>query len=417
VRPQLNGTEQHIAFAAVDRTVSDYLAADEGTSRDDISARHAAAFAAVDALLAKELVDVQEKTATVHTLDDLADLIGFIVAGTVTVSAGLLVLWLNTRALRPLFGLAGTMRRFGRGDIEARATPEGPAELAEMAHRFNEMASSIGRQRKDRQAFIAGIVHDLRTPLSVLRMSSDVATGGSNLTPERLARVLATVARQVTRLERMADDLLDSVTIEAGKVTLRTADVDAREVVTDLVEQYRATSSSRHTIDLAVPDAPVWLSCDRMRIEQVLANLLSNAIKYSPEGGLIRFHLVERGGDVVFTVHDEGVGMNETDAAMAFEPFRRSDVLRSQVPGSGLGLFIVRRLVEAHGGRIDLRTSPGEGSTFEVRIPASAGARVELRGADDEEPHRVLHVPHEEEARAGAPDTPARGGPGRQRHQ
>ncbi len=148
-----------------------------------------------------------------------------------------------------------------------------------MAHRFNEMASSIGRQRKDRQAFIAGIVHDLRTPLSVLRMSSDVASTGTNLPPERMARVIGTVARQVTRLERMADDLLDSVTIEAGKVTLRTEEVDAREVAADVVDQYRATSS-KHTIDLAMPESPVWLSCDRMRIEQVLANLLSNAIKY-----------------------------------------------------------------------------------------------------------------------------------------
>ena len=199
-------------------------------------------------------------------------------------------------------------------------------------------------------------------------MSTDLVTSGAPLPPERMTKVLGTVARQVTRLERMAGDLLESVTLEAGQVTLRTEDVDARDLAVDVVQLY-ASSSDRHVLDVALPDDPVPVSCDRMRLEQVLSNLLSNAIKYSPDGGTVSLSLVAEDREAVFIVRDEGIGMNEADAAVAFEPFRRSKALEDAVPGSGLGLFIVRRLVEAHAGRIELETAAGQGSTFTVRIP------------------------------------------------
>jgi len=414
-RSQVAGAEGHAALAVAERNVGAYLSEDAA----DLETRHAAAFASVDALLTMELAEAQRARATVRSFDDLADVIGVTVAVVVTIATGLLVWWLKARALHPLLGLAQTMRRFGRGDMEARADDEGPSELAEMARRFNEMAAAIARQREDRRAFIAGVVHDLRTPLSVLRMSTDLATtSGAPLPPERLQKLMGTVARQVTRLERMAGDLLESVTIEAGKVTLRTEEVDAREIATEVAALY-ATASAKHEVELVLPDRAVAMSCDRMRIEQVLSNLLSNAIKYSPGGGKVTLRMEESGADVVLRVRDQGVGMSEADAAMAFEPFRRSTVLRDEVPGSGLGLFIVRRLVEAHDGRVSLRSAPGEGSTFEVRIPAARSRQPSGRipaPEDDEEPHRVLHVPHEEEARARSPHAATRGGAGQERH-
>ena len=359
--------EEQVAFANADRRVDAYL---EAEGQDAIASRHAEAFAAIDQLLIQELGEARRARGTGYEVDDLANVIGAAVAATVILLAAILVWWLRTRALRPLLGLAQTMRRFGAGELEARAPSEGAAELSEMARQFNEMAGAIGRQRRDRQAFIGGVVHDLRTPLSVLRMSTDLVMSGAQLPPERMTKVLGTVARQVTRLERMAGDLLESVTLEAGQVTLRSEDVDARDLAVDVVQLY-ASSSSKHVLDVDLPEAPVPVCCDRMRLEQVLSNLLSNAIKYSPEGGRVSLSLAERAAEVVFTVRDEGIGMSETDASVAFEPFRRSKELEDAVPGSGLGLFIVRRLVEAHGGRIDLETEAGKGSTFIVRIPSA----------------------------------------------
>jgi signal transduction histidine kinase len=185
-----------------------------------------------------------------------------------------------------------------------------------------------------------------------------------------MTKVLGAVERQVDRLDRMVGDLLDSESIEAGNVRLRLEDHDARAIASEIAELYGPTSAA-HRIELDVPPGPVPLRCDVMRVEQVLSNLMSNAIKYSPNGGRIYLEVQTKDGDVAFVVRDDGVGMSEEDAARAFEPFRRSATLRDDVPGSGLGLFVVRRLVEAHGGRIDLHTEPGTGSRFEVHIPAA----------------------------------------------
>jgi signal transduction histidine kinase len=380
-RSIVRNEEQGAALARADRTVTDYLDASNARteSPDALSARHAEAFAAIESLLAIEAAEVKRTRERVHHYDELGDVIAVAIATVVVVGTSFTVWWLHARALRPLFGLARTMRRFGSGDVEERATDEGPAEVKQMARNFNEMASAIARQRKERQTFIAGVVHDLRNPLSVLRLSTDLAGGDSQLPRERLVKVLGTVGRQVGRLERMVNDLLESVTIESGRLALRLEDLDARALANEAAELYGSTSAA-HTIVLALPDGAVPLRCDGMRIEQVLSNLLSNAIKYSPAGGTVSLELEHGEDGVVFRVRDQGVGMSAEDAAIAFEPFRRSAGMRDQVPGSGLGLYIVRRLVEAHGGRITLRTRPGEGSTFEVTLPATPrGESLDVR--------------------------------------
>jgi signal transduction histidine kinase len=151
-------------------------------------------------------------------------------------------------------------------------------------------------------------------------------------------------------------------------VRLQLATNDLREIARDVSEHFAATSPT-HTVVLDVEDEALPVECDAMRIEQVLSNLVSNAIKYSPNGGRVSLSLRANDDEAVVTVTDEGIGMSDEDAARAFEPFRRSAAVRDQVAGSGLGLFVVRRLVEAHGGRIHVHTRAGEGSTFEVRLP------------------------------------------------
>lgn len=383
-RSRTAAPEQRDALGVADRAVTEYLAVADSpqASPADVATKHAEAFSALQTLVAVELGEVRRARATVVHYDRLADALGATVGVVVILASGLVVWWLHARALRPLFGLARTMRRFGEGGLDARATEEGPTEVADMARRFNEMAASIARQRKERQTFIAGVVHDLRNPLSVLRLSTEVVSAEPELPRARLVKVLGTVGRQVGRLERMVGDLLESMTIEAGTVRLRLEDHDARVVAREVAELYAATSPA-HPIELDLPDRSVPLRCDGMRVEQVLSNLLSNAIKYSPEGGAVALQVEADREHVVFRVRDHGVGMSADDAATAFEPFRRSAGMRDQVPGSGLGLHVVRKLVEAHGGRIALETAPGAGSTFEVTLPAAGagGQRVAVWSA------------------------------------
>jgi signal transduction histidine kinase len=364
---------QRDALAAAASKVAAYLAADERTDRrpDDVASRHGEAFSALGTLVWLNLQEDRSARASLERYDTIASGIGVAVAAIVTLAAVLVVWWLNARALRPLSDLARVMRRFGHGDVDVRAKDDGPTEVAEMATHFNEIASALARQRRERHTFVAGIAHDLRNPISVLRMSTELA-GAEPLDAARASRMIAAVRRQADRLERMVEDLLDSSSLEAGSIRLRVGTHDVRSVAADVVQHYRSRAPA-HTFDLRMPDEPILVECDAMRIEQVLSNLVSNAVKYSPRGGRVTVE-VEENDEIVFRVTDEGIGMTPEDAERAFEPFRRSPELRDQVAGSGLGLFVVRRLVEAHGGRIDVETAKGRGSTFIVRLPKTASA-------------------------------------------
>ncbi|MBX3190450.1 MAG: HAMP domain-containing histidine kinase [Labilithrix sp.] len=317
------------------------------------------------ALLAAILLDTRRAYVHEAALNRAVDVAGACVAIASVIAVALGSWWLQTHALEPLANLARAMARFGGGDVDQRAAVEGPAELAAMARTFNEMAESVSRQRKQRQTFIAGVAHDLRSPLGVLRMSTDLA----RMSDEKLPPiVIDAVRRQVDRLERMVGDLLDSLNVEAGNLQLRMESVDVREIAAETARAHQGVSS-RHVVELDVPATQVPLVCDGMRVGQILSNLVGNAIKYSPRGGRVTIRVTSEDDAVVLCVSDEGVGMTPEETRGVFEPFRRGGTLRDGVPGWGLGLFVVRRLVDAHGGQIQLLTAPDRGSTFRVSLP------------------------------------------------
>jgi signal transduction histidine kinase len=207
-----------------------------------------------------------------------------------------------------------------------------------------------------------------------LKLSGELASPDRPApTPEAAGKALLRVKRQAERLERMLEDLLDSVRIEAGHLELRCSERDLCEIARDVVEMFR-DSSPDHSLALSLPAAPLKMTCDSLRIEQVLTNLVSNAIKYSPDGGAVRVSLSHSGSSAVLSVSDSGVGIAAADLPYIFEPFRRSGASRHQVPGAGLGLFVVRRIAEAHGGKVEVESKPGVGTTFRVQLPLAAAA-------------------------------------------
>ncbi|WP_164012231.1 HAMP domain-containing sensor histidine kinase [Pyxidicoccus trucidator] len=280
-------------------------------------------------------------------------------------------------ALQPLRDISQAMRRFGSGRKRTRAPEAGPTELRDMARTFNEMANSLAHQQEQQLAFLAGVAHELRNPLSALKLSTALpGRGGAPLTPERMERTLALVGRQVDRLDRMVGDLLDSTRIEAGKLELRPEVRDARELAREVVELYRSGASG-HVLQLSLPDTPVLVRGDPARLEQVLHNLVSNALKYSPGGSRVDVAVLRVGEEVLLSVRDEGIGISEDEKRLLFAPFQRAGNAKQRAPGVGLGLSVARRIVEAHGGYIEVDSQPGTGSVFRVRLPlASAEVRL-----------------------------------------
>ena len=332
-----------------------------------------AALQAVDRVVEINVRQAREAQQSAAAWDRWARTFGSAAALALVAGLPAILLWVWGRALRPIFHMAEAMRRFGSGERAARAHEEGPAELVAVARTFNEMASGLERQREAQLAFLAGIGHDLVNPLSALRLNVGLVQPGRPLPSEPEVRALfQRLDRQVEKLRRMISDLLDAARVESGQLSLEPQACDLRQLLAEVVEQYRQAEPAR-TLTVSLPSGPVPLRCDPLRIEQVLGNLLGNAIKYSPRDGSVDVALAARDGQAVVTVTDRGSGIPAEDRPHVFEAFRRGTRVGG-IPGLGLGLAVARRIVEAHGGRIELDPAPRTGSAFHVTLPTTPEA-------------------------------------------
>lgn len=227
-----------------------------------------------------------------------------------------------------------------------------------------------------RDEFLKVAGHELRTPLTALKMQIQMISrfllpqAASRLTEvERIAQMFGRGERQVDRLGSLVDTLLDVTQIEEGELTLNRARVDLADIVkkiaNDLAEDFRSAGCA---VEI-VAKGPVWGSWDPKRMEQVLRNLLGNAIKYG-RGQPIRITVDAAGDTAKLSVRDLGIGLSREDRERIFERFERAAPVE-RFSGMGLGLYISRRIVEAHGGSVEVESLPGSGATFVVSVPVS----------------------------------------------
>lgn len=287
-------------------------------------------------------------------------------------AAGVVALVLGamlTRAvLQPLRVVSEGARRVGAGDLAHRVPVTSSDEIGDLARRFNEMAADLERQEALRQAMVADIAHELRTPLAVIRAQVEALQDGvfdyseANLRP---------IHDQVLLLGRLVDDLRELALAEAGRLRLERSELDPRELVDRALTAFLAdaTESGVALSAVVAPDVPS-VEGDPQRLEQVLGNLLSNAIRHTGPGGSVAVRVSVEGEWVAIAVEDSGSGIAPADLPHVFDRFYRADPARSKADGgTGLGLSIAKRLVEAHGGSVSVASAPGEGSTFTVRLP------------------------------------------------
>jgi two-component system, OmpR family, sensor histidine kinase MtrB len=376
LRPLAATAREQALAQDIGRTVSAYLAARQQANAAppeevarEVGPRLDEALSVLEELIEVNVQEAREAQQQANRWDQRASAGGMMLSALLLlVMTGVLV-WVRRAVLLPVVQVSRAMRRFGSGHKRTRAPEAGPTELREMARTFNEMAASLSRQQEDQLTFLAGVAHDLRNPLSALKMSTALADPGqADASPERIQKMIALVRRQVARLDRMVGDLLDATRIEAGKLELQLEERDARELARGVVELYQSTGPS-HELILSLPEAPVLLRCDGTRIEQVLNNLVSNALKYSPTGTRVEVTVLREGEEALFSVSDQGIGISQEEQRCLFAPFQRTHGARARAQGAGLGLSVARRIVEAHGGRIEVDSHPGKGSVFQVRLP------------------------------------------------
>lgn len=283
---------------------------------------------------------------------------------------------------------------------QARVLDETRLKLDETVRKLGEEARRATEAARAKDEFLAMLGHELRNPLAPIVMTLEVLRMRDAWRPE-----LDVVERQVHHMKRLMDDLLDVSRIARGKLTLDMARVDLVEILKLAREAAPEWASRRQPLEWHVPEDGLWVSGDRSRLLQVFANLLDNAAKYSDPHGLIRVRAsATPDGTALASIQDGGIGLAPQQLEEVFEMFEQGGHAGAFAGGLGLGLAIVRNLVNHHGGRVWAESAgKGHGSTFSVELPLLAGDRSPAAPAKAERPQlsglRVIVVDDNEDAR------------------
>lgn len=271
-------------------------------------------------------------------------------------------------------------------------------ELRAQTNHLEDRNARLADAEAHRDRFFAVLGHELRNPLSVISTAAKVLSGGAPADAETAAR--ASIERQIWRLRRLLDDLLDTARLSSGKIMLTRRPLDLAEAATQAVETFAKVAQPAHRV---LMDArPVWIDADDARVEQIITNLVGNALKYTPPGGTVTVSTGAEGPDAVLRVTDTGLGIRPEFLPRIFEPFTQDEPDRSG--GLGLGLTLVKQLAELHGGGV-IATSAGRGrgTTMEVRLPAcpppAPAATIFTPGPLAPSPRSVLIVEDNADAR------------------
>jgi signal transduction histidine kinase len=240
----------------------------------------------------------------------------------------------------------------------------------ELAERLNARLDALRDAEKEQQQFIADVSHELRTPLTVLRGTLEVALE-EDRPSEEYRESIGNALLELRHLARISQNILFLARGESGRVTLSFSNQDLARFVSDVTREL-APAAADHELELSVevPEESVIGFVDPGRMQQVLHNLLENSMRYTPAGGAVRVRLTRTAEEARIEVSDTGVGIPEADLPFVFERFFRSDrARRAYSGGSGLGLSIVRWIVEAHKGKVEVRSELDRGTTVAVRLP------------------------------------------------
>jgi signal transduction histidine kinase len=345
-------------------------------------------FTAVPIVEAGEPRGAVRVTQSVDAVNDEVrrDILALIGVGGIALLLGLGVAWLLASSLaRPLRGLASTARRVADGDLEGRADVTGSREQRDVALAFNDMTERLARALRSQREFVANASHQLRTPLTGLRLRLEAAALKSH--DPKVARELEEAEAETERLAKLLSELL---TLASERERPAAEELMLAQVAEEARDRWAAPAErSGHVLVLAGSGEPA-VCASRADLAIVLDNLIENALNYSPPGSSITVEWTAAGDDAVLAVLDEGPGVSAEERERVFERFFRGEAARGGAPGTGLGLAVVSALVQRWEGSVRLTAREARGTRAEVRLPAVAPRTREALPAADPELDRAL---------------------------
>lgn len=288
--------------------------------------------------------------------------------------------WLARSISKPIRQLSAVVAEIGKGKLGSRMEWQSKDEIGQLVAGFNQMSERLEELDTMKRDFVSSVTHELRSPLgaieSFLRLIEGKLGGGRAYDPQQVNEYFSRISVNVRRLSGFINDLLDVAKIERGKMECVLRPVRLQDVAGEVVQFFEAKSKEQKVALLSKVDSGLpTVNGDPERIRQVLVNLVSNALKFTPEGGHVwisaeQFREGERRWAEV-SVTDTGRGMERADLDLLFKKFQQGKNVSNGVighKGTGLGLFIVKSIAEAHGGKVSVRSAPGKGSQFSFTL-------------------------------------------------
>lgn len=277
-----------------------------------------------------------------------------------------------------LRALEEAANRFGEGDLTARAPAIGGDEVAAVAEAFNRMATELAARQaqlveadRARRQLLADVSHELMTPLTAIRgYAETLALPQFTPATDEGQRAVKVIQEEGERIERLVKDLLDLARFDAGGLSLEQDNVDIDEIF-ERVSDRHAKAAQEKGVEIVIDphDDDFRMVGDPMRLEQAVQNLAANALRHTPPGGVVRLGASRDGGNIKLTVTDNGIGITPEHLPHVFDRFYKADQSRLHAGGSGLGLSIVKAIVERHGGTVAVRSRQGVETVFEIVLP------------------------------------------------
>ncbi len=286
-------------------------------------------------------------------------------------AAFLLAVLLSRRLTRSIADIAAAAKRFSAGDYTSRTRATAKDEIGTLGNTFNAMADAILHTQQTRRTFFSNISHELKTPLSCVKATTEALIDGIAVNEQERTHYLERILAETDRMSRLVHDIMDMEHLESEQMFIKQERLDVAAALLHQADKIEPLLKKKNiSLLLRIETDKCYATGDADRLAQVLDNLLSNAIRHAPSASQIGLILTEENQWLQISVSDQGVGIASEDLPMIWERFYRVDKSRNRsLGGSGLGLSISRSLMEAMGGAISVTSETGKGTIFKIRIP------------------------------------------------